>query len=195
VPARNRGGWRRAGRWLGFDRNPLRRASDRLESLLKLVTVAAVAASVVLAVQLGEASYHDGHRSAAAHHARYQQVPAVLQVDAPAAAPGPAPRMARASWIGPGGHTHTAPIPVDSGAKAGHQITISTDAHGDVVSPPPTGDDIVLSAAATGIGVLLGTFAVTAVAAGGAWHALNAARTRRLGLEWQEVATRWDLPR
>lgn len=195
MPAGRHHGWRRLPRWFGFDRNPLRRPCDRLEALLKLAVAVAVAASVVLAVQLGEAGYRDGQRSVADHHARYQQVPAVLQADVPTAAPGPAPRMVPASWTGPDGHAHTGSIPAGVGAKAGQQVTISTDAHGGYVAPPPAGDEIVLTAIATGMGVLLGTVAVTALAAGLAWRALEASRARRWDAEWARLATQGDLPR
>ena len=71
--------------WLGFDRNPLRRGTDRIEAALRLVLmimlVAAVPAAAVIA---GQRADHSALNWAHAQQAADHRVNAVLLQQAPA---------------------------------------------------------------------------------------------------------------
>ena len=74
----------RLARWLGFDRNPLRRGTDRIEAALRLVLmimlVAAVPAAAVIA---GQRADHSALNWAHAQQAADHRVNAVLLQQAP----------------------------------------------------------------------------------------------------------------
>ena len=81
----------RLARWLGFDRNPLRRGTDRIETALRLMLIILLALAVPAAtVAVGwRADQHALHR-AQAERAVDHLVTAVLLQDAPASgAPDP----------------------------------------------------------------------------------------------------------
>src|SRR5271155_5842837 len=75
----------RLARWLGFDRNPLRRGTDRIEAALRLVmmimlTTAGPAAAVLAGQQADHMALNQAHAQQAADHL----VNAVLLEQAPA---------------------------------------------------------------------------------------------------------------
>src|SRR5689334_9387153 len=75
----------RLARWLGFDRNPLRRGTDRVEAVLRLVMIIVVVAVVpATAVAAGRWADHYFLHQAQARQAADHQVTAVLLRDAPA---------------------------------------------------------------------------------------------------------------
>jgi hypothetical protein len=74
----------RLARWLGIDRNPLRRGIDRVEAALRLVMILlAVVAVPAAAVAAGRWADHYGLHKAQAQRAANHQVTAVLLEDAP----------------------------------------------------------------------------------------------------------------
>ena len=75
----------RLARWLGFDRNPLRRGTDRVESALRLLMILLVVTAVpAAAVAAGRWADHYALHRAQAQRAVDRQVTAVLLEDAPA---------------------------------------------------------------------------------------------------------------
>jgi hypothetical protein len=72
-------------RWLGLDRNPLRRRTDRIETAIRLVVmILLVTALPVAAVAAGQGADHLALRQARAQQAADHQVNAVLLQQAPA---------------------------------------------------------------------------------------------------------------
>lgn len=80
----------RLARWLGFERNPLRRGTDRVEGALRLVMILLVVAVIPAAVVAGRWADHYSLHRAQAQRAVDHLVTAVLLAAARAAAPGPA---------------------------------------------------------------------------------------------------------
>src|ERR1700745_1571865 len=74
----------RLARWLGFDRNPLRRSTDRVEAALRLVMIIlVVVAGPVSPVAAGRWADHYALHRAQIQRAVDHQVTAVLLQDAP----------------------------------------------------------------------------------------------------------------
>jgi hypothetical protein len=78
----------RLTRWLGFDRNPLRRGTDRVEGALRLVLITLLVLVVpAAAVAAGQWAYYRGLHQSQLKQATDHLVTAVLVQDAPASGP------------------------------------------------------------------------------------------------------------
>ena len=136
------GGLARLGRWLGFDRNPLRRGTDRVEGALRLVIiillVVAVPAAVVAA---GRWADHRALHQAQARRAADHLVTAVLLQDAPPSGP-PDPyasvqiTWAPARWQPRGQPPRTGEILAQAGARKGSTVRTWIDPSGAITDPP-----------------------------------------------------------
>jgi hypothetical protein len=132
----------RLARWLGIDRNPLRRGTDRVEAALRLVMILlAVVAVPAAAVAAGRwADYYALHR-AQAQRAVNHQVTAVLLEDAPAAGlPNPYTNV-RTSWVSaryqpPGQPPRIGEVLAMTGALKGSTVRTWIDPSGAVTDPP-----------------------------------------------------------
>jgi hypothetical protein len=132
----------RLARWLGFDRNPLRRGTDRIEAALRLVLmimlVAAVPAAAVVAGQRADhAALNRAHAQQAADH----RVNAVLiQQAPPTGSPDPYTSVqtawALARWQPPGLPPRTGEVLATAGAPKGSTVRTWIDASGGVTDPP-----------------------------------------------------------
>jgi hypothetical protein len=134
--------WTRVVRRLGFDHNPLRRASDLVEAWLLPAMIAVflilspfVAGTAAAAVRADNAAAQRATQS-------WHQVPAVLL----RAAPGPMMSgngsntwlvWTPARWAADG-RAHTGDVPAPAGTKAGATVPVWLDRAGDVQVPPPT---------------------------------------------------------
>jgi hypothetical protein len=132
----------RLARWLGFDRNPLRRGTDRIEAALRLVLmimlVAAVPAAAVIA---GQRADHSALNRAHAQQAADRRVDAVLIQQAPVAgSPDPYTSVqtawALARWQPPGLPPRTGEVLATAGARKGSTVRTWIDASGAVTDPP-----------------------------------------------------------
>jgi hypothetical protein len=142
-----------AGRNLGrlmrrwrLDRNPLRRAADRVEALLLTALIAAfVVGAPLAAVAAGQAE------AAAARHveqveASWRQVSAVLLRNAP----DPVPAMSQASiaplvlaqWRAPDGGTRMGGVFAQPGARAGSTVRIWVTGRGQRMPSPLVATDV-----------------------------------------------------
>jgi hypothetical protein len=132
----------RLARWLGFDRNPLRRGTDRIEAALRLVlmimvVVAVPAAAVVAGQRADHAALNRAHAQQAADH----RVNAVLIQQAPATgSPDPYTSVqtawALARWQPPGLPPRTGEVLATAGARKGSTVRTWIDASGAVTDPP-----------------------------------------------------------
>ena len=138
----------RLARWLGFDRNPLRRGTDRIEAALRLVLmiilVAAVPAAAVIA---GQRADHSALNRAHAQQAADHWVNAVLIQQAPATgSPDPYTSVqtawALARWQPPGLPPRTGEVLATAGARKGSTVRTWIDASGAVTNPPLDHRDI-----------------------------------------------------
>jgi hypothetical protein len=132
----------RLARWLGFDRNPLRRGTDRVEAALRLVMILlAVVAVPAAAVAAGRWADHYALHRAQVQRAVNHQVTAVLLEDAPESGiPNPYTNVQTswvpARWQPPGQPPRTGEVLALAGARKGSTVRTWIDPSGAVTAPP-----------------------------------------------------------
>ena len=132
----------RLARWLGIDRNPLRRGTDRIEAALRLVMILlAMVAVPAAAVAAGRWADDYALHRAQAERAVNHQVTAVLLEDAPASGiPNPYTNVQTswvpARWQPPGQPPRTGQVLALVGARKGSTVRTWVDPSGAVTDPP-----------------------------------------------------------
>jgi hypothetical protein len=180
-------GWR-------LDRNPVRRGSDRAETAVLGVLLAAFLAVAPFAGHAaGSWAYAASAREAQAQQARVHQVPAtLLQAASPWTAynAGDAPYV-DARWRAPDGQVRTGQVFVLSAAAAGSTVMVWTNQAGQLTVPPLQHAQVVNRAdqAATAAVAVL---AITLIVVG--WLARRSLDRRRLaawGADWLANGPSW----
>jgi hypothetical protein len=184
-------------RGTGFDRNPLRRVTDRIETVVATVLVAAFLAGAPLAALAAGDSAH-----AAAQRAEFGQQAARREVSA-TLLPGPSSRATDTSdmvdwadaarWVAPDGQTATAdlPVPVETRGLPATMPVWST-LNGQLVPPPLNGVQV------TWLAVLAAAFSFIAVAVAlflsglTARLLLNRHRMAAWDADWRTTGPRWS---
>lgn len=139
----------RCARRLGFDRNPLRRRTDRIEAVIRLATVILLLVAVpIAAIVAGREADQLALRQAHAQQAAEHEVTAVLLQRAQATgSPDPYTSVqltyVLARWQPPGQPPRSGPVLAPAGAPAGSTVAVWIDASGAVASPPPEHREIV----------------------------------------------------
>ena len=133
----------RLARWLGFDRNPLRRGTDRVEAALRLVMVILVVVAVpAAAVAAGRWADHYALHRAQVQRTVNHQVTAVLLEDAPATGVASPYTSVHTTWVParwqpPGQPPRTGEVLAVAGARKGSTVRTWIDPSGAVTKPPP----------------------------------------------------------
>ena len=188
----------RLARWLGFDRNPLRRRTDRIEALLRLVMmimlVAAVPAAAVLA---GQQADHAALNRAYAQQAKDHLVSAVLLEQAPATgAPDPYTSVqlawVPARWQPPGLPARTGEVLAPAGARKASTVRTWIDASGAVTNPPLDHRDIAGEVCIAVIATCLGSWLVLLALSALARRALDRRRLSAWDAEWRASGPHWS---
>ena len=128
-------------RWLGFDRNPLRRGTDRIEAALRLVMMIMIVTAVpAAAVLVGQQADHVALNQAHAQQAADHLVSAVLLEQAPAAGtPDPYTSVQTtwvlARWHPPGLPPRTGEVLALVGARKGSTVQTWIGPSGAVIDP------------------------------------------------------------
>ncbi|HXT90056.1 MAG TPA: hypothetical protein VN714_12460 [Trebonia sp.] len=122
-----------------FDRNPLRRATDRIETAVLTVLVAAFLIGAPFAALAAGAWVHGLARQAqlTQEASRSQATAVVVAAASPASAgEGDYAWLAQARWRTPGGQEVIHRVPAPMGTVAGEKLQVWTDRDGDVTSAP-----------------------------------------------------------
>lgn len=181
-----------------LDRNPLRRGSDRAETVILAVLALGLAAGAPSAgLAAGSWEHAAALREQASQQSAWRLVPAVVSGSpAPGAVPvsgggNSVSSEATARWTAPDGSAVVSRIPVPDNAKPGTTVRIWVARDGTPVSAPLRDSQIPARVA------LAEADAVTAVAAavGGAgllarWS-LNRRRLAAWDAEWRAAGPRW----
>ena len=196
TPGRE-GGLPRWAWWLGFDRNPLRRGTDRIESVIRLtMMILLVVAVPIVTVAVGQRADHLALRGAEAQQAQDHLVNAVLLQAAPATGiPDPYTSVqwawVPARWQPPGRPARSGVVLAIARAPKGSTVQIWINAFGAVADPPPDHREIVgdvcIAAAVTCLASLLLLLASEALAR----RALDRRRLRMWEAEWRATEPRW----
>jgi hypothetical protein len=188
--------WTRICRRLGYDHNPLRRRSDRIQAwLLPAAVVVFLILGPLLAI--GAIWWAHGENSAARQAERsWHSVPAVLL----ASAPGPLMTDNGAnSWLvrvparwTVGGHQHEGLISVVSGSRAGSTARVWLDSAGRVRIPPLTttqASDRVLVSTSAALAALAALLTLLAVCC---CRMLIRSRLISWEIAWLTVGPQWS---
>ena len=170
--------------WLGRDRNPLCRASDRIEArCTALLVLVLLTAGPLLAVWTASATYRADVRQQEWESLHRFRVRAVVQSVTP-------PRMA-ARWLAPDGRPRTGTLPVVAGTEPGGTVAIWIDERGAPAGAPTQHSPYGIAAA-----VAAAVFVTLGAAVAGLRSAVLRVLDRRRMLEWQaewfEVEPRWS---
>ena len=188
----------RLARWLGFDRNPLRRGTDRVEGALRLVMIIlAVLAVPAASIAAGRWADHYALHQAQVQRTVDHQVTAVLLRDAPATGtPDPYTSVQTAwvpaRWQPPGQPPRTGEVLAVAGARKGSTVRTWIDPSGAVTDPPldhrVVAGDVVMAVTATLLLSALLLMAAWALAR----RLLDRRRLRSWEAEWRASGPQWS---
>ena len=188
----------RLARWFGFDHNPLRRGTDRIQAALRLVTVVVLVAGVpAAAVAAGQRADHLALNRAHAQQATDHPVTAVLLQNAPATGtPDPYTDVqmtwAQARWQPPGQPPQTGQVLAVAGALKGSIVRTWIGPSGAVTSPPMGHRDIAGAVCVAVAGTCLVSWLVLLVAGTLARRALDRRRLNAWEAEWRASGPQWS---
>jgi len=188
----------RLARWLGFDHNPLRRSTDRVEAALRLVMIILVAVAVpAAAVAAGRWADHYALHRAQVQRAVNHQVTAVLLRDAPAAGiPDPYTSVqttwVQARWQPPGQPLRTGEVLAVVGARKGSTVRTWIDPSGAVTDPPVDHRVVVGNVWLAVMMTCLVTWVLLLAAGMLARRALDRRRLRAWEAEWRASGPQWS---
>ena len=188
----------RLARWLGFDRNPLRRGTDRIEAALRLVMmimlVTAVPAAAVLA---GQQADHVALSRAHAQQAADHLVSAVLLEQAPATGtPDPYTSVQTtwvlARWQPPGLPPRTGQVLAPVGALKGSTVRTWINPSGAVTDPPLDHRDIAGDVCIAVVATCLVSWLVLLASGALARRLLDRRRLNAWDAEWRASGPLWS---
>jgi hypothetical protein len=179
-------------RGLRPDRNPLRRATDRVEAAVVAGLLAAfLIGSPVVAMMAGHWAMAAGLR--AEQTARYK-VRATLLQNAPSpfySAYGSVVLPAVARWTAPDGTIRVGLVDPPSTARAGTAVTIWTSDSGRRIGPPPPRGQARTRAALTAVSAFVALGLVLLVSWLVAIAVVNKRRIAAWDAAWREFGPRW----
>jgi hypothetical protein len=197
-----RPGRRRGTSWLArllrgrrLDRNPLRRGSDRAETVVLGALLAAVlVAAPFTAHAAGSWAHASAVRDAQVQRASLHQVTATLLGAAPVLSSyGSAANFAvEARWRAPDGRVRTGELLVTAATAASHSTRIWVDRAGRLTGPPLSRDQVA-GRAQLAVGVAVGGLAVLLITA--AWLVRRGIDRRRMAAwdaDWLANGPRWS---
>jgi hypothetical protein len=188
----------RSGRWLGFDRNPLRRTADRIEAGIRIAMLILLIVAVPLTmIAVGRLADHIAMRNVRAQARSDHLVSAVLLQRAPSSGipdlySAVEVNWVPARWTAPGGSARTGDVLAPAGARKGSTVRAWVNVHGAITDPPPNHNDVVgdvfVAVTLTGLGLvfaLLGTGTL-------ARQALDRRRMSAWDTEWRAIGPLWS---
>jgi hypothetical protein len=188
----------RCVRRLGFDRNPLRRRTDRIEAAIRLAAVILLLVGVPIAtIAVGRAADHLALHQAHAQQAAERKVTAVLLQRAQATGtPDPYASIQMtyvlARWQPRGQPPRSGQVLAPAGAPAGSTMTVWIDASGAPASPPPDhrdiAGDVYIAAIVASMVVILLLVESYALAR----HILNRRRLKAWDADWRTTGPLWS---
>jgi hypothetical protein len=187
----------RLARWLGIDRNPLRRGTDRVEAALRLVMILLMVVAVpAAAVAAGRWADHYALHRAQLQRAVNHQVTAVLLEDAPVSGVPDPYTSVRTAWVParwqpPGQPPRTGEVRALAGARKGSTVRTWIDPSGAVTDPPPN-HRIVVDVWLAVMATCLVSWVLLMVAGVLVRRVLDRRRLRAWEAEWRASGPLWS---
>ena len=171
---------------------PLKRSSDRLEFVARVLLVCSLLTAVPIGLAVGTAAHTHAVAQVTAQAADRHRVTATLMADVPATAySGSDGAWATAVWSDPAGIEHRFSVPVPARARAGDPVSVWIDRDGNRTTRPLSDEDV--TGQAVGQGAL--TFALLSLIAAGAYRSfrrlLDRSRLHRWAADWAVVEPVW----
>jgi hypothetical protein len=179
-------------RWR-FDRNPLRRATDRVETavLTMLVAVFLIGAPFA-ALTVGAWAHGMAQRAQFAQQAsRWQVTAVVLAATEPTAAGENLVWQAQARWRAPDGREVTQQVPVPSGTPVGGKLQVWTDRTGDFTTAPLLDSQVADQTTSGEVVGVIASAGVLTLAGALALRTLNKRRMAAWDADWHATGPRW----
>jgi len=180
------------------DRNPLRRACDRVETfLLAGLFVAAVVAAPFAAQAASHAAYAGALHAQQAQVAARHQVPAMLTRAASSTISGYLGALipVQATWTSVTGVKRAGQVLATPGSAKGSTVIVWTDAAGDLASPPLQPTQVAGQGYMAALGAIAGVGVVYLCATVIARHVLNRRRMAAWAADWAVTARAWNRQR
>jgi hypothetical protein len=186
--------------WLGrlirarrLDHNPLRRPSDRAETLLlTALLIVFLAAASVVTLAVGARVQDAGHRTQLEQDASRLQVPAlVLQLEPATEGYASPDSPAQARWTEPSGTVTTGEVTVPSGTAAGTTVRVWITRDGQPSDPPLLDSQISAQVLLAEISSVLVAALAMIVTGAVARRALDKRRMAAWDAEWRATGPRW----
>jgi hypothetical protein len=179
-----------------LDRNPLRRAADRIQTCLLIGLFVALAAAVPFLVRTASrASYAGAMQTRAEQMATRHVVDAVLIVNASqsngfALTTGV---LTDARWTSAAGVHRSGPVPAPPGALSGQQVKVWTDdSTGYLIDPPLSLAEAAGQADAAMVGTIAGLCVLYVVGACLAVCLLDRRRMAAWEADWSATEPEWN---
>jgi hypothetical protein len=188
----------RMARRLGFDGNPLRRGTDRVEAVLRLVLIILLVLAVpAVTVAAGRWADHRELRRLQAQQAVDHLVTAVLLANAPAAGPPDPYTSVQTTWVlarwqPPGRPARTGEILAVAGALKGSTARIWIDPSGATTDPPLDHRVIAGYVCLVAMAACLLSCLVLLAAGGLVRGALDRRRLGAWEAEWRASGPQWS---
>lgn len=177
-----------------LDRNPLRRATDRVETAVLALLVAAFLIGAPFAALAAGAWVHGmARQTQLAQEASRRQVTAVALAVAqsPAGTGGELILQARARWLAPDGREVTGEVPVPPGTVAGGKVQVWTDQAGGIAGAPLTDSQVAEQTTIAEGTAVVAAAAVLALAGALTRWTINKRRMANWDADWQVTGPRW----
>jgi hypothetical protein len=187
----------RLARWLGFDRNPLRRGTDRVEAALRLVMIILMVAVIPAAVAAGRWADHYALHRAQLQRAVDHQVTAVLLQDGPGIGTPDLYTSVQTAWVParwqpPGQPPRTGEVLAVAGARKGSTVRTWIDPSGAVTDPPVDHRVVVGNVWLAVMMTCLVSWVLLLAAGMLARWALGRRRLRAWEAEWRASGPQWS---
>ncbi|MFI6596598.1 hypothetical protein ACIBHX_10120 [Nonomuraea sp. NPDC050536] len=173
------------------DGNPLRRVSDRLETLAMAMAIALFLISIWPSIVVGRMAA-DAHRRVPA--GEHQVVATILtDVPTPSVPFGETATRARATatWTTPAGGQRTGQVDAPVFAVKGDRVRVWIDATGSPVTPPPGPSEIWLYGVCSTLFVLMSAAALVCLLFAGFRWGLDRRRSARWENAWKLANEPW----
>jgi hypothetical protein len=178
--------------WLLLGKGPLKRPTDRLHALSRVVVLAALLSAVPAGFTAGGAVAGLLHGVARTQAAERTERTATLVVGAPVASSADSGDvLARGQWLGPGGQLLTGGVLAPAGTAAGRTVPVWIDHAGRITSEPLRDGDIAVQSFTAGTVAALGLPCLVLLLHLLVVQLLDRVRLRRWTAEWTSVEPLW----